>query len=177
MVAICAFVLLGCSHLWPLFVHLPFWVLSFVAAICAFALLCALFCGHYLCICPFGLLSFVYICAFGSSLWIGPLMLFLPFSHFHSMQVASIKYCQGFTNSIIFFFPFLFCKTFKHVSSHICKPTTLKWFWHARGPSRCHPLILVSQWLSDLTIEWAWFKMQHFPSILYWYVKIACSSQ
>jgi hypothetical protein len=74
-------------------------------------------------------------------------------------------------------FLFSFVKLLSIFSSHMCKPTTLKWFWHARGPSRSQPLILVSQWLSDLTIEWAWLKMQHFSSILYWYVKIACSSQ
>ncbi len=48
---VCVF---GCSLLWSLFVHLRFWVLSFMVAICAFALLGALFCGHYLCICSFG---------------------------------------------------------------------------------------------------------------------------
>ncbi len=60
---LCAF---GCSLLWPLFVHLPFWVLSFVATICAFALLGTLFCGRYLCVhLCFWVLSFmVTICAF-----------------------------------------------------------------------------------------------------------------
>ncbi len=40
----------GCSLLWSLFVHLRFCVLSFVATICAFALLGAFFCGRYLCV-------------------------------------------------------------------------------------------------------------------------------
>ncbi len=60
---ICVF---GCYLLWSPFVHLHFWVLSFVATICAFALLGALFCGHYLCVhLCFWVLSFmVTICAF-----------------------------------------------------------------------------------------------------------------